>query len=103
MVKVKIPASSANMGTGFDALGVALNLYSRLEVEETPGGLEINTLNAAGFVPKDETNLIYKAMCPIRFIFCRKCITAVTVKNNIICITQSECLREWKQVLQRTI
>ena len=62
MVKVKIPASSANMGAGFDALGVALNLYSRLEVEETTGGLEINTLNAAGFVPKDETNLIYKAM-----------------------------------------
>lgn len=65
MVKVKIPASSANMGAGFDALGVALNLYSRLEVEETSGGLEINTLNAASFVPKDETNLIYKAMSKV--------------------------------------
>lgn len=62
MIKVKIPASSANMGAGFDTLGVALNLYSRLEIEEIPEGLEINTLNSKGFVPKDENNLIYRAM-----------------------------------------
>ena len=62
MIKLKIPASSANMGAGFDTLGVALNLYSRLEIEEIPEGLEINTLNSKGFVPKDENNLIYRAM-----------------------------------------
>lgn len=62
MIKLKIPASSANMGAGFDTLGVALNLYSRLEIEEIPEGLEINTLNSKGFVPKDESNLIYRAM-----------------------------------------
>lgn len=62
MIKVKIPASSANMGPGFDSLGVALNLYSRLEIEEISEGLEINTLNAKGYVPKDENNLIYKAV-----------------------------------------
>lgn len=62
MIKVKIPASSANMGAGFDTLGVALNLYSRFEIEEINEGLEINTLNAQNFVPKDENNLIYKAM-----------------------------------------
>ena len=36
MVRLRIPASSANMGPGFDTLGVALNLYNRLEIEEIP-------------------------------------------------------------------
>ena len=65
MIKVKIPASSANMGPGFDTLGVALNLYSRLEVEEISEGLVVNTLNAKGYVPRDENNLIYKAMMKV--------------------------------------
>ena len=60
MIKVRVPASSANMGAGFDTLGVALNLYSRLEVEEIESGLEIITLNASGYVPQDRTNLVYR-------------------------------------------
>lgn len=62
MIKVRVPASSANMGAGFDTLGVALNLYSRLEVEEIESGLEIITMNASGYVPQDKTNLVYRAM-----------------------------------------
>ena len=62
MIRVRVPASSANMGAGFDTLGVALGLHSRLEVEEIPEGLEISTLNAKGYVPHDGSNLIYKAM-----------------------------------------
>lgn len=62
MVKVKVPASSANMGAGFDTLGVALSMYSRLEVEETDGGVKIETLNANGYVPQDKSNLVYRAM-----------------------------------------
>ena len=61
MIKVRVPASSANMGAGFDSLGVALNLYSRIAMEEISEGLEINTLNTKGFVPKDENNLIYRS------------------------------------------
>ncbi len=61
MVRLRIPASSANMGPGFDTLGVALNLYNRLEIEEIPEGLVIETLNPKGFTPKDENNLIYRA------------------------------------------
>lgn len=61
-IGVRVPATSANMGAGFDTLGVALNLYSRLEVEETDGGLEIITLNNTGCVPGDKTNLVYRAM-----------------------------------------
>lgn len=62
MIKVKVPASSANMGAGFDSLGVALNLYNRIEVEEIPEGLEVKTYNSKGYVPQDEHNLIYRAI-----------------------------------------
>lgn len=62
MIRVKVPASSANMGAGFDTLGVALNMYSRLEVEEIDCGVEVKTLNANGYVPQDKSNLVYRAM-----------------------------------------
>lgn len=62
MIRVRVPATSANMGAGFDTLGVALNLYSRLEIEETDGGLEIITINNTGTVQNDKTNLVYRAM-----------------------------------------
>lgn len=35
MIKVQVPATSANMGPGFDTMGVALSLYNSLSVEET--------------------------------------------------------------------
>ena len=28
MIKIRVPATSANMGPGFDSLGIALNLYN---------------------------------------------------------------------------
>ncbi len=65
MIKVKVPATSANMGAGFDTLGVAVSLYSRLTVEETAGGLEIKTINPGGFILQNENNLVYKAMCEV--------------------------------------
>ncbi len=62
MIRVRVPATSANMGPGFDTLGIALNLYSRLEIEETDGGLDIITVNNSGNVQNDKTNLVYRAM-----------------------------------------
>lgn len=62
MIRVRVPASSANMGAGFDTLGIALNLYSVLEVSERESGLEIITFTNGGTVHNDETNLIYRAM-----------------------------------------
>ena len=37
MVTVLTPATSANLGPGFDSLGLALQLYTRFEVEECQG------------------------------------------------------------------
>lgn len=62
MIKVRVPATSANMGAGFDTLGIALNLYNRLKIETIPSGLEIYAKNAEGYIPSNENNLIYRAM-----------------------------------------
>ena len=35
MFKIKVPATTANMGAGFDCVGMALNLYNELEVQES--------------------------------------------------------------------
>jgi homoserine kinase len=46
---VKVPASSANLGPGYDVLAAAVSLYLELEVEETgefsldPGGLDVSS------------------------------------------------------------
>ena len=72
-VSVKVPASSANIGPGFDCLGMALPLYNTITIEETvlPGtGIEINliseeeTIDDMVFdnIPRDENNIIYKAV-----------------------------------------
>lgn len=41
VIKVKVPASSANIGPGFDSIGMALNLYNIFSFEEIDRGLEI--------------------------------------------------------------
>ena len=41
MIKLRVPATSANMGAGFDTLGVAVGLYNRMMIEEIPEGLEV--------------------------------------------------------------
>jgi len=72
-VSVKVPATSANIGPGFDCLGVALPIYNTITIDETvlPGtGVEINVLSQdenfdnllIDHVQKDETSVIYKAV-----------------------------------------
>jgi homoserine kinase len=41
MVNVRVPATTANIGPGFDSLGCALTLYAKLSFEETESGLVI--------------------------------------------------------------
>ena len=57
MLKITVPASSANLGAGFDALGLALTLYNRVWMEEAEGCLIETTDGAA--VPLNESNMIY--------------------------------------------
>lgn len=63
MIKVRVPATSANLGPGFDSMGLALGLYNYVTAEETDGGLTIDILDESRmFLAKDERNLVYKSM-----------------------------------------
>ena len=60
---VKVPASSANLGPGFDTLGLALSLYDHVEVEVVESGLEVVVSGEGeGEVPLDERHLVVKAL-----------------------------------------
>jgi homoserine kinase len=62
-VRVSVPATSANLGPGFDSLGLALDLRDTLTVSVTPGGLEVEVLGeGADGVSRDETHLVVRAM-----------------------------------------
>lgn len=62
MVKVMVPASTANLGPGFDVLGVALNLYTEISMEFIKDGLEI-FVEGEGVedIENDQNNLVYKS------------------------------------------
>jgi homoserine kinase len=69
-VHVKVPATSANLGPGFDVLGVALPLYNDITMEINGGGwttarrqVDISIdIEGEGFdvLPRDESNLLAK-------------------------------------------
>ena len=63
-VSVKVPATSANLGPGFDTLGMALSYYDELEVEAVAGsGAVVEVLGeGAGEVPTDESNLVVRSI-----------------------------------------
>lgn len=60
MIRIKVPATSANMGAGFDCMGIALSLYNIIEVGILDSGLEI--IDDFPKVSHNENNLIYRAM-----------------------------------------
>lgn len=63
MARVMVPATSANLGPGFDCMGIALEIYNTVEAEIIPEGLEIITKGRdAGMITGDRNNLIYRAM-----------------------------------------
>jgi homoserine kinase len=63
-VTVRTPASSANLGPGFDALGLALDVHDELTAEVVPGDvLEVQVEGeAVDDVPRDERHLVVRAM-----------------------------------------
>ena len=61
MRTITIPASSANMGPGFDCLGVALTCYNTVSFEFTEDGLQIDLpVQDGGRIPADARNLVYR-------------------------------------------
>ena len=64
MVYVRVPATSANMGAGFDSLGIALGLYNKFNIEEIDDVIEKYN-NSFGYIHTGERNLIYRAVCKV--------------------------------------
>ena len=63
-VRVRVPATSANLGPGFDALGLALGLYDDVEVRAL-GTAEVRVDvvgEGAGEVPDGEDHLVVRAV-----------------------------------------
>jgi len=58
MLIIKVPASTANLGPGFDSIGMALNLYLTLEVERADKWEVIPLSEEMASFPKDESNFI---------------------------------------------
>ena len=61
-VTIRVPATTANLGPGFDAFGCALKLYTDVTFEETESGLEITGCDEE-FTGPD--NLAYVSYCAV--------------------------------------
>ncbi len=63
-VTVRVPASSANLGPGFDSIGMALGVWDEctVTVTDTPGVRVRVSGEGAGGVPRDETHLVARVI-----------------------------------------
>jgi len=64
VIYVRVPATSANMGSGFDSLGIALGIYNTLKISEIESGIVVYN-NSKEYIPVGEKNLIYRAICRV--------------------------------------
>jgi homoserine kinase len=65
--EVRVPASTSNLGPGFDCFGLALKLYLTVQATVLPGAAEQCTVTTTGAkeneaLPRNAVNLIYRAM-----------------------------------------
>jgi homoserine kinase len=85
-LRIRVPASTANLGAAFDAVGLALQLYLKLEMHELgegPSRLEFIGEDAH-LIPTDESNLIWRTMSEIaEESGCRLPYFAIRAENEI--------------------
>lgn len=64
MTLIKVPATSANLGPGFDSLGIAISVYLELEILEPAARWSVeHTLGSS--IPMDEKNMIIQTALSI--------------------------------------
>lgn len=62
-VTVKTPATSANLGPGFDSMGLALNLYDQITARATVGSTRVEIIGeGADKLPRNEEHLVVRAL-----------------------------------------
>ncbi|HEX6649787.1 MAG TPA: homoserine kinase [Pyrinomonadaceae bacterium] len=67
MTELRLPASTSNLGPGFDCFGLALKLYLTVQAKAVPGASEACRVTTTGAqeneaLPRNAVNLIYRAM-----------------------------------------
>lgn len=63
-IRVSVPASSANLGPGFDTLALALGLYLRCTLRRAKGRSRVLVSGVdIAAIPKDSSNLIFQTFC----------------------------------------
>ena len=63
-VTVKVPATSANIGSGFDCLGIALDVWNTVTVRVGGCGIEISGEGESD-LPADESNLVWQSIAEV--------------------------------------
>ncbi|MBI3269483.1 MAG: homoserine kinase [Planctomycetes bacterium] len=65
-VTIRTPATTSNLGAGFDCFGLALNLYNEVTLSERPEGVWVDVEGeGASTLPRNESNLIFRAAMTI--------------------------------------
>ena len=86
MRRMQIPATTANMGSGFDCIGMAFDLYNYIDFEPLGevGACELTSSGDAGTIDLSKDNLIYKAYCAV-FAYLRRPVMGIRMhfENNI--------------------
>lgn len=82
MIRIQIPATSANLGSGFDSLGIALTMYNQVWMEVSDETLITSKDDIK--VPTDKSNLIYWSAEHL-YKVCGKKFPGLTIiqENNI--------------------
>jgi homoserine kinase len=81
-LRITVPATTANLGPGFDSIGLALNRYLILEIEESDEWKFIPQTDAVESVPTDKENLIYQTAAKVANEF--GCLLPEAYKVNIM-------------------
>lgn len=80
MLRIRIPATTTNLGSGFDSLGMALCLYNEIDIEKSDAFQVIVPKSDEDKIPCDDTNLIVSSM--------EKAFNLADVKMPTLKITQ---------------
>lgn len=86
MERMRIPATTANMGPGFDCIGMAFDFYNYIDFEQTgeDGYCELSSDGEAGKIDLSKDNLIYQAYKAV-FDYVNKPVSGIRMhfENNV--------------------
>lgn len=83
MVRVRVPAGTANLGPGFDCLSLSLALYNEVIMERAGDGLDIIVTGPrSSGIPTDESNIVYRAAT---LVFQRLGVVVKGLRIRLVC------------------